>query len=74
MASCRETACIDDVLERMVTHGVRRLPICTAEGKVVGIVSLSDLARIDWDKGEIGTSLGDICSSRRIASTAPAAA
>jgi CBS domain-containing protein len=74
VATCPEAACIDDVLARMITHGVRRLPICSAEGKMVGIASLSDLARIDWDKREIGTALGDICASRRLASPAPALA
>jgi len=73
VATCSEIACIDDVLAHMVTRGVRRLPILSAEGRLVGIVSLSDLARIDWDKSEIGISLDDICRSRRISSPPVAA-
>ena len=48
--SCRPNACIDDVLAEMVTHGVRRIPVCAEGGALFGIVSIGDLARIDWDK------------------------
>jgi CBS domain-containing protein len=34
------------VLQRMRTHGVRRLPVVAREGEVVGIITLDDLLRI----------------------------
>lgn len=34
------------VVERMRTHGVRRVPVIDAKGSVVGIVTLDDLLRI----------------------------
>lgn len=34
------------VIERMRTHGVRRVPVVDRQGAVVGIVSLDDLLRI----------------------------
>jgi CBS domain-containing protein len=73
VASCRPNACIDDVLAEMVTHGVRRIPICSEGGALVGIVSIGDLARIDWDKEEIGITLGDICRTSTTEILAPAA-
>jgi CBS domain-containing protein len=72
VTSCRPEACIDDVLAEMVTHGVRRIPVCSEGGALVGIVSIGDLARIDWDKEEIGITLGDIC--RPIRTEIPASA
>jgi CBS domain-containing protein len=34
------------VLERMRTHGVRRVPVVAREGETVGIISLNDLLRL----------------------------
>lgn len=34
------------VIERMRTHGVRRLPVVGHEGEVVGIITLDDLLRL----------------------------
>jgi CBS domain-containing protein len=34
------------VIERMRTHGVRRLPVVAHEGEVVGIITLNDLLRV----------------------------
>lgn len=35
-----------EVLERMRTHGVRRVPVVAREGEVVGIVTVNDLLRL----------------------------
>lgn len=43
--TCRPEEDVKLVLERMRGHRVRRLPVVDAEGRLVGIVSLSDLAR-----------------------------
>ncbi|HMK87606.1 MAG TPA: CBS domain-containing protein [Steroidobacteraceae bacterium] len=34
------------VIERMRSHGVRRIPVVAGEGQVVGIVTLNDLLRV----------------------------
>ena len=39
-----EGASLDDVVELMGRHGIRRVPIC-AEGRLVGLISRSDLLR-----------------------------
>ena len=64
VTTCRDIACIDEVLAEMVTHGVRRMPICAKDGKLVGIVTLGDLARMDWDKQQIGITVGELSGRR----------
>lgn len=39
-----ESASLDQVVELMGLHGIRRVPICT-DGRLVGIISRSDLLR-----------------------------
>lgn len=43
--ACEETSGIDDCMREMSRHQVRRMPIVDRRGRVVGIVSQSDLAR-----------------------------
>lgn len=64
-------ACIDDALEQMATFAIRRLPVCGADGALLGIVSLGDLAAIDWDKDEVGAALGRIASRRPVPTRMP---
>ena len=66
VASCPDVSLVDDVLDAMVTHGVRRMPIRSGEGKLVGIVSLSDLACLHWDKERVGQTLADTCGPRHL--------
>ena len=49
---------VDDVLENMGEIQVRRLPVVDRDKRLVGIVSLSDLA--DEETAETGRALGDI--------------
>ncbi len=39
-----ESASLDDVIELMGQHGIRRVPICR-DGRLVGLISRSDLLR-----------------------------
>src|SRR3954453_8498024 len=39
-----QSATVDDAVQAMRTRGVRRLLVCDADRKVVGIISLSDIA------------------------------
>ena len=43
--SCRPKAEIEDVLVAMRNYRVRRIPVIDSDGALVGVVSLSDLAR-----------------------------
>lgn len=43
--TCSQTDSIDKAEGLMVKHQVRRLPVTDADGHVVGVLSLSDLAR-----------------------------
>jgi CBS domain-containing protein len=51
-------ASIDDAVERMVDHRIRRLPV-VEDGRLVGVVSLGDLAA-DSDRK---SALGDISAA-----------
>ena len=43
----------EDVVQLMGLHGIRRVPVC-ADGKIVGIISRSDLLRFRTDEHEKG--------------------
>jgi CBS domain-containing protein len=73
--SCRQSAQIADVLAVMQNYRVRRVPVVDAAGQLVGVVSLSDLAR-RADRGEddngvsreaITHTLAAICEPRSAA-------
>jgi CBS domain-containing protein len=45
--TCRPEEDVRVALRRMAEHGVRRLPVCVAEGLLVGILSVDDLLLAD---------------------------
>lgn len=52
---------VDQVLEAMAKAQVRRMPVVDARQKLVGIVSIGDIAAKDkGDQLEVAASLGDI--------------
>jgi CBS domain-containing protein len=57
---CRDTDDTDDVVRNMAENKVRRLPVLNAEKRLVGIVSLGDLAS-HTNYELCGRALGDIC-------------
>ncbi|HYX46217.1 MAG TPA: CBS domain-containing protein [Sphingomicrobium sp.] len=59
--TCRVDDDLDRVLERMAEEQVRRMPICSGSGEIVGIISVGDLAERDPDKDEVTEALKDIC-------------
>jgi CBS domain-containing protein len=59
--TCQEDADLDDVLETMGEQQVRRMPVCSDSGDVIGMISIGDLARRDPDKDEVAETLSDIC-------------
>jgi len=48
---------VTDVTAAMRKHGVRRLPVVDAEGRLVGLVSLDDIVAL------LGRELGDVAGS-----------
>lgn len=57
---CRDTDDTDDVVRNMALNKVRRLPVLNAEKRLVGIVSLGDLAS-HTNHELCGQALGEIC-------------
>ena len=57
---CRDTDEADAVARNMAQNKVRRLPVLNAEKRLVGIVSLGDLAS-HTNHELCGEALGDIC-------------
>jgi CBS domain-containing protein len=55
---CYDTEDVDDVIDNMADLQLRRLPVLDASKRLVGIVSLSDLA--DEQARRAGKALGDI--------------
>jgi CBS domain-containing protein len=59
--TCQEDEELDGVLETMSQQQVRRMPVRSDSGDVVGMISIGDLARRDPDKDEVAETLSDIC-------------
>lgn len=51
----REDEGIESVIARMEMHGIRRLPVVTADGQICGIVTADDLVVL------LGRELGGLC-------------
>ena len=54
-----------DVLAEMGLERIRRMPVCSSGGDLVGIVSLGDAARHAEYLGEAAETLADICRPPR---------
>lgn len=57
--SVKEDQEVDDAVQLMQTYQIRRLPVLDASGKLVGIVSLGDIA-VDVHAGLSGKALRDV--------------
>ncbi len=55
---CREYESVEAVAGRMARLQVHRLPVLDADDRLVGIISLGDVAR--WDKESAARALGEI--------------
>lgn len=58
---CGEDEDLDDVLETMSTQQIRRMPVQSAAGDLIGMISVGDLAKWDRDRDEVTETLRDIC-------------
>ena len=74
VAICLPQDSVAHALEVMSDEQVRRVPVCTGEGELVGMVTLADAAERDPDKREVGMALEEICepSGRHCQSPVPA--
>jgi len=59
---CRDTDAPADVALNMTKNKVRRLPVLDKDKRLVGIVSLGDLAVNSTDHNVCGKALGHICA------------
>lgn len=59
----REDEGVDEVLSEMAEYQIRRLPVVDDQQRLVGIITLGDIAAKDPDDdADVGESLGDISS------------
>ena len=56
----RESDDLDTVLAEMATSQIRRLPVVDDSDRLIGIVSIGDIAVQGQDEADVGQSLGDI--------------
>lgn len=65
--ACRPGYDLLTAQQEMRYHGVHRLPVVSADGKLLGIISLSDIARAaqrDHVKARIADTLATVCAPR----------
>lgn len=63
---CRDTDSMEDVALNMTKNKVRRMPVLDKDKRLVGIISLGDLAVHSTDEHHriCGKALGQICAAR----------
>lgn len=60
--TARETDDLDTVLADMASNQIRRLPVLDGAERLVGIISIGDIAVKGQDEEDVGQSLADISS------------
>jgi CBS domain-containing protein len=61
--TARQDDDVDDVLSEMASSQIRRMPVVDAQDKLVGILSIGDIAaKSPEDEEDVAMSLGDISS------------
>jgi CBS domain-containing protein len=61
--SVSEDATVDEVMSIMRSANVRRVPVCDRNDRIVGIISMGDLAETG-EKGKVGDMVQDISEAR----------
>ena len=62
VCSCKESDDITNAETKMGQKQIRRLPVCDENNKIVGILTIGDLANKKVNKEEFCTTLEDICN------------
>jgi len=63
--TCRENDTLEDAFRIMSERQVRRLPVLDADGRLVGIVTLSDLGRLERDPQQVSETLRKLAEPHR---------
>lgn len=71
VATCSPDDDVETVLTLMAREQVRRMPVCDRDRELVGMISLTDLAKIAWLKTNIAETLADICEPSGMHCQAP---
>jgi CBS domain-containing protein len=58
--TARESDDLDTVLADMASSQIRRLPVLDGEERLIGIISIGDIAVKGQDEEDVGQSLGEI--------------
>ena len=63
---CKPDTTIDEATKLMSDFQIRRIPVCDQNNKVIGILTLGDLAQNDRDLGkqEVCTTIEGICNCK----------
>jgi CBS domain-containing protein len=67
---CHPAEDVRQALDEMSEQKIRRMPVVSSEGELVGMISLSDILVIDDDFRSIGRTLRDICTPHGVHSQA----
>lgn len=59
---CHPVEDLEQALDEMGEQKIRRMPVLSTEGEMVGMLSLGDIVCIDDDFRSIGRALRDICT------------
>lgn len=60
LRTARESDDLDTVLADMASSQIRRLPVLDGSERLIGIISIGDIAVKGQDEEDVGQSLGDI--------------
>jgi CBS domain-containing protein len=71
LVSCRFDEDVAVAASRMAEHAVRRLPVLDGDGRIRGVLSLSDLARRQGDTGAAAEALKVLAAVSRSRSATP---
>ena len=61
---CRPDDELADALDQMRGHRIRRLPVCTPQGGLIGVLSINDAAQEPEYGAEAAETLASICGRR----------
>ncbi|HEX7082179.1 MAG TPA: CBS domain-containing protein [Gammaproteobacteria bacterium] len=63
--ACREDDSVEDAFREMSERQVRRLPVLDRDDRLIGIVTLSDLGRLDRDPRRTSETLRELAEPHR---------
>ena len=66
VCTCKEDDDVTNAETKMSNNQIRRLPVCDENNKVVGILTMGDLAHYNDELGkqEVCTTIGNICDCK----------